>query len=108
MRQAAESLGILNAVGVVKSQPSPLSGQKMISGLREGARPGWVVVSLCSLLSPNLLKVGDKVQILNSSQPYRVHVSLNIYQLKQRINSETAGHGTATVWVGINLTTGWI
>ena len=37
MRQAAQSLGILNAVGVVKSQPSPLSGQKMISGLREGA-----------------------------------------------------------------------
>ena len=63
------------------------------------------------LLSPgNLLKVGDKVQILNSSQPYRVHVSLNIYQLKQRINSLTAGHGTKTVWVGINLTTGtgWI
>ena len=32
------------------------------------------------LLSPgNLLKVGDKVQILNSRDAFSIHVSINIY-----------------------------
>ena len=76
----------------------------MISGLRRSRV--WVVVSLGSLLSLLIfLKSGIRFKYWIPPWSYRVHVSLNIYQLKQRINSGSAGRGTDTGWVGINLTT---